>query len=73
MYDLIKNHIFQGENNCLSVGNQEQVKQFQELNLEQVSAYKVIADHMNFMITKKKLGESIRQFFTFTILNNPVA
>lgn len=73
MYDIIKNHIFEGENNCLSVGNQEQFKQFQELNFEQVSAYKVIVGHMNFMITKRKLGESIRQFFTFTILRNPVA
>lgn len=73
MYDIIKNHIFQGENNCLSVGNPEQVKQFQELNFEQVSAYKVISGHINFMTTKSKLGESIREFFTFTLLRNPVA
>lgn len=73
MYHIITNQIFQGESNCLSVGNQEQVKQFQELTFEQVSAYKVIAGHINFMLAKNKFGESIRQFFTFTVLRNPVA
>jgi hypothetical protein len=73
MHDIIKNYIFPGEINSLFIGNQEEFKQFQELNFEQVSAYKVIAGHMNFMITKRNLGESIRQFFTFTILRNPVA
>jgi|GEM_PF-3633982 len=73
MYDIIKNSLFSGEIDSLFIGNQEQFKQFQELNFEQVSAYKVIAGHMNFMITKRKLGESLRQFFTFTILRNPVA
>lgn len=73
MYDIINNHIFPGENNFLYVGNQEQFKQFQELNFEQVSAYKVIGGHMNFLITQSKLGESIRNFFTLTLLRNPVA
>lgn len=73
MYDIIKSSIYPGENASLFIGNQEQFKQFQELYFEQVSAYKVIAGHMNFMRTKRKLGESIRQFFTFTILRNPVA
>lgn len=72
MHDIIKNHIFQGSNNYLSVGNQEQVKRFQELDFEQVSPYKAIAGHINFTIAKKKLGESISQFFIFTILRNPV-
>lgn len=72
MHDIIKNHIFPEENNFFLIGNQEEFKQFQELNFEQVSAYKVIAGHMNFMLTKKKIGESIGQFFTFTILRNPV-
>ncbi|WP_293178983.1 MULTISPECIES: sulfotransferase family 2 domain-containing protein [unclassified Microcoleus] len=73
MHEIIKNYIFQGDNDYLSVGNQEQVKQFQGLNFEQVSPYKVIAGHINFTIAKSKLGESIRQFFTFTILRNPVS
>jgi len=73
MHEIIKNYIFPGESNSLFIGNQEEFKQFQELNFEQVSAYKVIAGHMNFMRTKRNLGESIRQFFTFTILRNPVA
>ncbi|MEG3909479.1 sulfotransferase family 2 domain-containing protein [Microcoleus sp. AT9b-C3] len=73
MYDIINNYIFSEKKASLFIGTQEHVKQFHELNFEQVSAYKIIAGHMNFIRTKRKLGESIRQFFTFTILRNPVA